>query len=266
VYCTRKVAWIGAFAWHGGCCSADMHQLKLVGPEEGCPDLAELWRRLVTGQLFLSNSYSADGRCFGVIERRTELPPGAPPSMSNLERVLLGTSQKVLTHEFNVSNATIASQCARALHFMTSGHTVSRAPLLLVMAVHAAHGVRLELPRVESNLEGSAQIISCALPTASFSGRLTRCESAVAAMLIAGNKHEEIAAERGTSPRTTANQLASIFGKLGISGRGELRHQSIVETSRLLDAGTRVTALPTRISVGRPPVLSDRQRLSSIAV
>jgi DNA-binding NarL/FixJ family response regulator len=52
--------------------------------------------------------------------------------------------------------------------------------------------------------------------------RLTRAERAVAAAAARGASNEDIARERRTSTRTVANQLASIYRKLGIASRAEL--------------------------------------------
>jgi DNA-binding CsgD family transcriptional regulator len=51
---------------------------------------------------------------------------------------------------------------------------------------------------------------------------LSAAESEVAALLVEGRTHDEIAKRRGTSKRTVANQIASIYKKLGISSRAEL--------------------------------------------
>ena len=66
--------------------------------------------------------------------------------------------------------------------------------------------VVLELPRVDpSTLQG-----------------LTETERAIVMRVVDGESNEHIAAERGVSPRTVANQLATVFRKLGVSGRAEL--------------------------------------------
>jgi DNA-binding CsgD family transcriptional regulator len=53
--------------------------------------------------------------------------------------------------------------------------------------------------------------------------RLTPSEQAVVALAVAGHSNGAIAAARGSSPRTIANQLAAAYQKLGLSGRRELR-------------------------------------------
>jgi DNA-binding CsgD family transcriptional regulator len=58
--------------------------------------------------------------------------------------------------------------------------------------------------------------------------RLTVAERAVLAEILAGRSNREIALRRGRAVRTIANQLASIYRKLGVTSRSEL-------VARLLD-------------------------------
>jgi len=51
---------------------------------------------------------------------------------------------------------------------------------------------------------------------------LTHAELAVARKLVEGLSNAGIAAARGTSERTVANQVASLFRKLGVGSRAEL--------------------------------------------
>jgi DNA-binding CsgD family transcriptional regulator len=65
---------------------------------------------------------------------------------------------------------------------------------------------------------------------------LSRSEAAVARLLVEGKSHAEIAALRGTSRRTVANQLAASFHKLHISGRAQLLRRSVLQAKRAADA------------------------------
>jgi DNA-binding CsgD family transcriptional regulator len=51
---------------------------------------------------------------------------------------------------------------------------------------------------------------------------LTPVEAEVTRLLAAGLSNAEIARVRGTARRTVANQVASVFRKLGVSSRLEL--------------------------------------------
>jgi len=51
---------------------------------------------------------------------------------------------------------------------------------------------------------------------------LTGAERAVAMLLLEGLSNREVAQRRGTSVRTVANQVASLFRKLGVNARTEM--------------------------------------------
>jgi DNA-binding CsgD family transcriptional regulator len=51
---------------------------------------------------------------------------------------------------------------------------------------------------------------------------LSPAEGCIVRGLLSGASHSEIARARGTSPRTVANQMASIFRKLHVGSRLEL--------------------------------------------
>jgi DNA-binding CsgD family transcriptional regulator len=57
-------------------------------------------------------------------------------------------------------------------------------------------------------------------------GELTEVEHEIVHALLAGQRNAEIARERGTASRTVANQIASIFRKLGVRSRAELVAQA----------------------------------------
>ncbi|CAN5437509.1 hypothetical protein BH09MYX1_BH09MYX1_16070 [soil metagenome] len=60
------------------------------------------------------------------------------------------------------------------------------------------------------------------LPNAFDDAGLSPAEREVTALILHGRDNASIANLRGTSVRTTANQVASIFGKLGVRSRAQL--------------------------------------------
>jgi DNA-binding CsgD family transcriptional regulator len=58
--------------------------------------------------------------------------------------------------------------------------------------------------------------------SSSVADNLTPAERQVALAALAGLSTADIARMRGSSPRTVANQLATLFRKLGVSSRAEL--------------------------------------------
>ncbi|MGE5182302.1 MAG: response regulator transcription factor [Acidobacteriota bacterium] len=71
---------------------------------------------------------------------------------------------------------------------------------------------------------GGEELVVISLPDCEgvAAGELTPAEREVAADVIAGLSNVAIARRRRRSPRTVANQLASIYRKLGVGSRAEL--------------------------------------------
>ena len=63
----------------------------------------------------------------------------------------------------------------------------------------------------------SFEHLAAALP-----GGLSEAEAMVALLAVTGQSNRAIARSRGVTERTVANQLASLYRKLGIRSRGEL--------------------------------------------
>jgi DNA-binding CsgD family transcriptional regulator len=83
------------------------------------------------------------------------------------------------------------------------------------------------LPTVPGDLialeseDGELAVLSFTLPWDDEIS-LSSAESDVARHILAGRSNSEIAALRGCSTRTVANQVASLFRKLGVRSRLEL--------------------------------------------
>ena len=70
---------------------------------------------------------------------------------------------------------------------------------------------------------GSEDFVVLSMPAARIDvSGLSRAEFAVAERLLRGHSNARIARARKTSARTVANQVASIFRKLGVRSRREL--------------------------------------------
>ncbi len=77
--------------------------------------------------------------------------------------------------------------------------------------------------RVEYSGDGqTVAILSFDVDDADKTGELTSAEREVALLALAGKSNNEIAEARHCSVRTVANQLQSVFRKLGIRSRAEL--------------------------------------------
>jgi DNA-binding NarL/FixJ family response regulator len=69
---------------------------------------------------------------------------------------------------------------------------------------------------------GRFAVLSLPLETFDAQADLTPAEREIVRRLLRGESNRAIASGRGTSERTVANQVASIYQKLGLASRSEL--------------------------------------------
>jgi DNA-binding NarL/FixJ family response regulator len=91
-------------------------------------------------------------------------------------------------------------------------------------------------------------VISISLADSVHLRDLTSAEVAVVEQLLMGASNEEIAQSRGTSIRTVANQVASVFRKLRISSRAELL-ASVMEKRFQAIANPKASSLSATVEV-----------------
>ena len=106
--------------------------------------------------------------------------------------------------------------------FRVGGRCVSRRfTLPVVMMSGRNRGRRVERWAIRSE---EFLVVSVPLPTLGplVSAGLSAAEREVTSMILDGMSNREVARARKTSVRTVANQVASVFKKLGVSCRLEL--------------------------------------------
>jgi DNA-binding NarL/FixJ family response regulator len=181
-------------------------------------DERALWPALVAGRWSLLDAFTAAGTRYIVAH---ENPPEAtmlraltPREQLVLEHVLAGRTGKWIALELGVSEPTVA-------------RTIRSAVRRLGVADPAALA-ELRSTRFES-LDGLLADGALAVGRQTFNegpaAGLTQAERDVVAGLVSGRRMAAIARERGTSPRTVAQQIASIYRKIGVSSRRELLAQ-----------------------------------------
>ena len=127
--------------------------------------------------------------------------------------------------EVGLSCSSIAVIMQSCFQFMGLNCLPSRIPGLLVAAAHARHrqGGKLQSHlRAASDRAVTRRTVTVARPDGILAAWLAPAEHAVINLLIEGQTYAEIAQLRHTSVRTVANQVASGFRRLNVSGRAEL--------------------------------------------
>ncbi|MGC4092935.1 MAG: helix-turn-helix transcriptional regulator [Polyangiaceae bacterium] len=191
--------------------------------------LGLLWDAMVFGSVVLVDTFLSNEHCVIVFKRR-ERPMLVPSAecLSFLKRALTSSSIKEAAIDCGVSPSTASMQMSRALQFMGCTESGSKTPLAIVLLAHASVRASYELAPVTlascvpDPLDDLVLLVRVRRPEYVLASRLTPQELTTVRMLVEGLSHEAISLERRRSKRTIANQLASVFRRLGVSGRFDL--------------------------------------------
>ena len=200
--------------------------------------LKELWANLRSGAWVIRDVFRTDERFLAVVRRSstTRERQVSPSKLKLFERVLLGTPPKVVAIEGQRSLSSVTGAMQECLRSMGLSARSSQVPMLLTIAADAWHRPeRAAVPGRLSELQFEGEsyvVVSVARPDLRFPVSLSMAETEVLRRLLAGDTYAQISGARATSPRTVANQLATAFKKLGVSGRRAtierlIRHQAL---------------------------------------
>lgn len=174
------------------------------------------WQGLVDGRWSLVDHFEGSGRRYYVAVKN---PPNAEPirKLSERERgvigyTLRGTSQKIGAYALGMA----PSNYSRTLRSGMAKLGVRTVPALMEL------GERLTSGDMEPVDAVDASVTVMAADTPSFPATFTEAERGLAGILLEGPSNQEIAEARGSSIRTVANQLASMYAKIGVTTREEL--------------------------------------------
>lgn len=200
----------------GDVCSA-LRQVVVSGDatshpsKDGAVSPQSLWSALLDGQSRVVDQFSQSGRRYVVTRPALDDTPG--PQLTGREREILQGALACLddssiARRLGLSVSTVSSYRARAL-----------AKLGLRRNSLYACGARGRILRVGGQQWG---VLSLPPLGAFLPSTLTPAEREVALLLIEKSSNLEVARERHRSVRTVANQIASVFRKLDVSGRSEM--------------------------------------------
>jgi DNA-binding NarL/FixJ family response regulator len=184
------------------------------------PDTAvENWQGLVEGRWSLVDRFDTDGKRFVVAVKNDPMhhdPRGLTPRERQVaEFVGLGRSTKEIGYGLGVSTSAVTNCTAQAQEKLGLTSRVELA------AFFSPGGLRAKLAEVA--VKGERLLVGTyPLVNPSQVEKLTDAEREVVTHLVAGSTNSDIARRRGTSESTVANQIQSIFFKLGVHSRSEL--------------------------------------------
>lgn len=199
--------------------------------------LARLWHELTQGTCRIVDSFFTPARCFVVTAGSSARPqrPLQRRSLEILETVLLGEPQKSVCVSLGLAASTVTLDAQKALEWLGLRPRVGSASPLLMLAVKAARdgeesvlgrvsadASQRELSLAEATRAAPLRVVSIARPELCLADQLPRAELEIVRYLVEGRCHAEMARLRGTSPRTIANQIGSVFRRFQVTGRVDL--------------------------------------------
>lgn len=177
------------------------------------------WEGLVSGRWSMVDRFDSDGRRFIVAIKNDPAHPD-PRGLTLRERQIaeyvgLGCASKEIAYTLGLSETAITNCTARMQKKLGIGTRIE------LVAFFAPNGFRRKLAEIV--LSGEQLLVSVnSLADTRQLASLSDTERDIVALLIAGSTNADIAQKRGSSDRTVANQIQSIFRKLTVRSRGEL--------------------------------------------
>ncbi len=216
---------------------ADRAQLIALDAAQGQRmQLGTLWPSLRAGRLHVSKVFQHGTREYMLLDEYEDY--ARQPNMLDarqtriLERLLSGSSQKAISIDLGVCSSTVSMSVGSGLSRLGLRCSVSRLPLLLNLMVLSGRNSGYVARGCISDDSTGQRLISVEWPKHSLLDHLSQSEREVAELLVDGLTTREIAVQRNVSPRTVANQLASVFTKFRLSGRVEFMAHLAASTLR----------------------------------
>lgn len=189
--------------------------MQCASNKQTSPTFSELWPALVAGQWTLLDAFTAGGTRY-VVAYENPAGTAAVRALTQREQAVLdhvqaGRSGKWIALELGVSEPTVARALRAALR---------RIGIADLAALAGVPGARFE--PLDGMTAGGPLAMAFATPMVRSLASLSHAERDIVAGLLSGKRVAAIARERGTSSRTVAHQIESIYHKMGVSSRREL--------------------------------------------
>lgn len=203
-------------------------------------DLAQCWQELASGRHQIVDCGASGEHYFLLLTRSVKVGRARrgirARNFQVLNRVLLTPSRKQLSLELGLSTSSIAALSKQCLELIGLSCTPYTVPPLLIMAAAAAAAQASGNPTISGERwtrPPHFELIRAPRPELKFASAFSRAEFDVAQRLLEGNSYAQIARSRRTSARTIANQVASIFDRVGVSSRHELAQRLLADSREL---------------------------------
>ena len=165
-----------------------------------------------------------------------------------------GELQKAVAIDLGLAPSSVATMLRQVTRGMGLSCKFSRLPLAIPLLRHMISRPELVSVQLEpSPLDRAKPVLVIEMRRCDgvIAAKLSKSEYEVARLLLEGCTYRQMANRRATSMRTIANQVSSVFKKLGVSGRFEVLRSALESDDAPRSVVYRLP-LPTKRQ--RPPV------------
>jgi DNA-binding CsgD family transcriptional regulator len=186
----------------------------------------EVWTQLIRAEICFRSSLWSQGKCIVVFRRSRD--PSRQCALTERERKVLrqtlrGERQKLIAAEARIATSTVANCLKSAMLKLGFSSRLDAAPLATLTLSHSERGHIADARRpVFSVGQGEFIVATAPAPRWQRFPKVTNSEREICSFIIQGKSNTDIARIRATSIHTVENQVASLFRKLGASGRFDL--------------------------------------------
>jgi DNA-binding CsgD family transcriptional regulator len=216
-------------------CNHGLEATAIAAEQAGVGPIAwrSTWDELKAGALKFVHAFATPERYYLLLtdrgDDRGDVAASCPADCTAVRFVecwLRGTSQKVLAIDSGLHQSTIGYLLHRGLQRLGISCPPTRVPAVVGVLVAAAAGTSPLDPGRAARLEYQSRcylVLGVERPEALLSRYVPPAEYTTLCMLADGLSYAQIASFRQVASRTVANQVASLFRRLGVSGRLELQ-------------------------------------------
>lgn len=215
--------------------------------------LRSVWSGLITGRFSVVSTSTTSERVTLRVQQRS-VARAHSRAAQIFDAASCGELQKTVAIDLGLAPSSVAAMLRQVTRGMGLSCKFSRLPLAIPLLRHMISRPELVSVRLEPWPLDRAKpvlVIEMSRCDDAIAAKLSKSEYEVARQLLEGCTYRQMASRRATSVRTIANQVSSVFKKLGVSGRFEVLRSALAgdEPPRAV-----LYRLPLATKYRRPPV------------
>lgn len=237
--------------------------------------LRSVWLGLIGGRFSVLSTTTTSESVTLRVRHRAAVRPHARAAQI-FDAASGGELQKAVAIDQGLAPSSVAAMLRQVTRGMGLSCKFSRLPLAIPLLRHMVARpelVSLHLEQEPARAAAPVLVIEMWRCDDVIASKLSKSEYEVARQLLEGRTYRQMAISRATSVRTIANQVSSVFKKLGVSGRFEVLRSALendaaphssVQRRLPLAFAALPAAAPRCLGAAQPepvfPLLTKRQR------